>query len=239
MLCLVILQLTTLKMSRRQQRISRHLKQQLPQLLRQARATLQPSERWEADAVMTLRATIQPRDANYIQQTILQLLSEYQAAIPSLMSMDPVPSRDYTKVIKKWYVHADRRSSTQTPPLDTMSAETDEGNVCPVCLMEETNTTTHCGHRFCDECLDICARARPTEALLCPLCRTPLKAPLELPELEEQYDTFVDPPPGFTAVTHVTPSTHYSRGRPRVNEFWLSEDELSIYLGYYVPILGS
>lgn len=203
-------------MSRKQQKISRHLKQQLPRLLHQAQATLPAHELWESDAVMVLRATLRPQYGPYIQQEILRLLAGHQAAIPGLMSITPVPSRDYERVLEGWHQNADSRVSTQDPTLD-------DEEVCPVCLATPPQMTTPCGHRFCNTCLDVCARARPHEPLTCPLCREKL-APAR-----------VHPPPGFSnAHSNVS-----SGGRPRVNESWLSEEELNIYLGYYVPILGS
>lgn len=217
--------------SRRQRKMSRHLAAQLPRLLQLAQAPLPETSFWESEALLCLRATIRPGSGGFIQQEILRLLRQHQQSIPALMSLDVTINPRFDSLLESWYKKdvADRRSSTLTPTPN-------DDDVCPVCLIDAPTQTTVCGHKFCEQCLDICARARPREALLCPLCRRPLKAPLELPEMNLPQR----PPPGFTAVDHMLgPSTFFSQGRPRVNEFWLDEDELNIYLGYYVPILDN
>ena len=178
---------------------------------------------------MSLRATLYPADANYIQQQSLILFKQHQRSIPKLMSLQ-VPINPYLDdIIEGWRRQdvANRQSSTQAP--------TPKKDECPVCLVDAATYVTTCNHKFCENCLDICARAHPRTALLCPLCRKPLQAPLILEEMDDPEE----PPPGFTAVPLNRGQTYFSGGRPRVNEVWLNEEDLNIYLGYYVPILSN
>lgn len=218
-------------MSRREGRISRHLTKQLPRLLRLAKAPLPETTLWESAALMCLRAAVRPGSGNFIQQEVLRLLGDLQAAIPSLMSLQIAAVPQFDPLLETWRQENACRSSTQTPTPD--SKEEDE-DVCPVCLAMPPVQETSCGHHFCATCLNICARARPYEPLTCPLCREHLRPALHSNTPEPSI------PPGFYGPSSLqTPpsSTYFSGGRPRVNEDWLTEDEIATYLGYYVPIL--
>lgn len=189
-----------------------HLKNEFPRLLRLSRARLPRTSQWENEALQFLRGGPATPE---VESVMTSLLSE----LPALLSMQPSPTRNYSTLIASWENEdADSRVSTQHP------TPVDDDDVCPVCLAAPKTDTTICGHGFCGSCLDICARARPYEPLRCPLCRHHLRSPVNVPA----------PPPGVNEAH----KTLFSGGRPRVNESWLNEAELNIYLGYHVPVLN-
>lgn len=211
-----------------------HLKKEFPCLLRLSRIRLTKTSRWENEALHFLRGN---PATDEVSAAMRSLLSE----LPSLMSMSPSPTQDFAALVEAWkQEEADSRVSTQHPtPSNAPSDDDNEGepDVCPVCISVPPTQTTSCGHGFCDTCLDICARARPHEPLTCPLCRHHLRPALHT-------SAPAPPNPSGFAADHVqtyaySPSTLFSGGRPRVDEGWLTAEELNIYLGYYVPVLNS
>ena len=88
-----------------------------------------------------------------------------------------------------------------------------------------------CQHAFCGTCLSLCARARLPAALTCPLCRTPVT--------HQEPTGTVDVTPLPDPVTPRNTSSEVGpHRRPRVNEQYLSEHELHVYLNFVAPVLS-
>lgn len=192
--------------------MANHLKKEFPRLLRLSRVRLPKTTQWETQALHFLRG-------HPATEEISTLMQSFMAEIPALMTLSPNPTHAHEALLEEWRVDNQNVATKQQEP------EVEEDEMCPVCLALPTTRATSCGHRFCDTCLDICARARPYEPLTCPMCRNELRPPL-------RQATLRSPPPGIHP-------TLFSGGRPRINEDWLSEAELATYLGYYVPILNN
>ena len=180
---------------------------------------------WESTALMMLRAQVKPGSNDYVQQVASSWLSDYQASMPSLMSLKPSPTRDFQDLLASW-------EATATPPPRRDEPEEGPPELCPVCMVAPLAAIAHpCKHEFCGTCLSLCARARLPDALTCPLCRTPVAH--QEPTSSEEVTPLPDP----VNPVNSNPINGPHR-RPRVNEQYLSEQELHVYLNFVAPVLS-
>ena len=187
-----------------------HLRRELPRLLRIATVPATPVRRWERLALAALRGEPSTPEVTTLVTSLIR-------EMPTLMEQPTAPTRRWTPEDLGW----DRPEEVTPPTEKEVPPPVEE---CPVCKCPCTDPiTTVCAHTFCSECMDLWQRARPHEALVCPLCRTELSPAPEtsMPPLE----------------LAVGPSATFSRGRPRVNEGFLSEEQLEVYLNFVVPVL--
>ena len=206
--------------SRRERAIAAHLRPRLPRLLQLAKRPQAPEMLWESDALLVLRAMVMPNPhiGSFIQQLTCVWLEEQEAAIPSLMSVTPTPTRCFHDLVSSWEADAVDRRQPSTPENPASGDEDPDdpeaSELCPVCMVAPLAAMARpCGHKFCGACLSLCARARLPEPLCCPLCRTPVDCqdPIgnaevtPLPELPTEAPIPDGPP----------------RRRPRVNEQFL------------------
>ncbi len=204
--------------TRRRRRVRDHLLPRLPYLMRLARMATTPETRWEIVAFHTLRSLIhEPRPSDsYIASAVTEWLQQQIASYPALMQVDVQPTRDFSYLLKTWEPQIPEEDKTIENPVN-------EPETCPVCLEKDLMAEAQpCKHQFCDSCLLLCAKAKPLEVLQCPLCRQDIAAQIGLNGLT------VEPLP--------TPLPLMSR--PRINEQWLTERELAIYLSFMVPVLA-
>ena len=183
---------------------------------------------WESTALMMLRAQVRPGSTSYAQQVASHWLDDYRASLPSLMSLEPSPTRDFRDLLASWEAAAN-------PPPDEDEPEEETPELCPVCLVAPLAAVARpCGHEFCGSCLSLCARARQPAALTCPLCRTPVEQ--QEPTGSAEITPLPDPIPEEELLEQWFPIPE-PRRRPRVNELFLTERELDTYLNFTVPVL--
>ena len=207
-----------------------YLQERLPRLLELAR-TPQPLELfWESTALLALRTLIGSKDHRAIIDYTSAWLGAQPAPVPPLMDLEPAPTRSFQAVLDAWSEEANRQDQPPEP-----------ADLCPVCMVAPIAAITRpCRHKFCGECLSLCARARLPEPLRCPVCRTRVEGqnPLGRVEVTPLPDPPAeDPAPELLAEEPPQPDP-LPRRRPRVNEQFLSEHELHIYLNFVAPVLS-